>query len=72
MLVRWRYANLTLQCEYMVDVIDYSIRHGFKDEAVLLLRWDKALGSIKEIIEGRDEDYAKIIRSLVMGNAMPG
>jgi hypothetical protein len=39
--------------------------HGLKDEAVYLRRYDIAVGSLKEIIEGRDEDYATIIRSLV-------
>jgi len=32
---------------------------------VYLVRYDTARDSLKEIIEGRDEDYATIIRSLV-------
>lgn len=64
-LATWRYANLTFQSEYLVDVIRHSILHGLKDEAVYLLRYDAARDSLKEIIEGRDEDYATIIRSLV-------
>ena len=64
-LATWRYADLTLQSEYLVDVIRHSILHGLKDEAVYLLRYDTARDSLKEIIEGRDEDYATIIRSLV-------
>ena len=64
-LATWRYADLTFQSEYLVDVIRHSIVHGLKDEAVYLRRYDIAIGSLKEIIEGRDEDYATIIRSLV-------
>jgi hypothetical protein len=64
-LAIWRYADLTFQSEYLVDVIRHSILHGLKDEAVYLRRYDFAVGSLKEIIEGRDEDYATIIRSLV-------
>lgn len=64
-LATWRYADLTFQSEYLVDVIRHSILHGLKDEAVYLLRYDAARDSLKEIIEGRDEDYATIIRSLV-------
>ena len=38
--------------------------NGFTVETYLL-RYDTARDSLKEIIEGRDEDYATIIRSLV-------
>lgn len=64
-LATWRYADLTVQSEYLVDIIRHSILHGLRDEAVYLLRYDTARDSLKEIIEGRDEDYATIIRSLV-------
>ena len=37
-----------------------------------LLRYDTARDSLKEIIEGRDEDYAKIIRSLVTDMKVSG
>ena len=71
-LATWRYADLTLQSEYLVDVIRHSILHGLKDEAVYLLHYDTARDSLKEIIEGRDEDYATIIRSLVTNMAVSG
>jgi hypothetical protein len=71
-LATWRYADLTVQSEYLVDVIRHSILHGLKDEAVYLLRYDIARDSLKEIIEGRDEDYATIIRSLVTNMAVSG
>jgi hypothetical protein len=71
-LATWRYADLTFQCEYLVDVIRRSIVHGLKDEAVYLLRYDAACASLKEIIEGRDEDYATIIRSLVTNLEVSG
>ncbi len=64
-LATWRYADLTLQAEYLVDVIRHSILHGLKDEAVYLQRYDVAREGLKNIIEGRDEDYAAIIGSLV-------
>lgn len=71
-LATWRYADLTFQSEYLVDVIRHSILHGLKDEAVYLLRYDTACDSLKEIIEGRDEDYATIIRSLVTNMKISG
>jgi Fic/DOC family len=71
-LATWRYADLTVQSEYLVDVIRQSIQHGLKDEAVYLLRYDIARDSLKEIIEGRDEDYATIIRSLVTNMTVSG
>ncbi len=63
-LATWRYVDLTFQSAYLVDIIRHSIEHGLKDEAVYLLRYDTARSNLKEIIEGRDEDYAVIIRSL--------
>ncbi|MFT7772148.1 Fic family protein [Roseateles sp.] len=71
-LPTWRYADLTLQSAYLVDVIRHSILHGLKDEAVYLRRYDTASESLKEIIEGRDEDYAAIIRSLVTNMKVSG
>ena len=71
-LATWRYADLTFQSEYLVDVIRHSIVHGLRDEAVYLLRYDAARDSLKEIIEGRDEDYATIIRSLVTNMKVSG
>lgn len=71
-LATWRYADLTFQSEYLVDVIRHSILHGLKDEAVYLQRYDTARNSLKEIIEGRDEDYATIIRSLVTNQKVAG
>lgn len=71
-LPSWRYADLTFQSEYLVDVIQHSILHGLKHEAVYLLRYDTACDSLKEIIEGRDEDYATIIRSLVTNLKVSG
>ena len=44
----------------------------YKDEAVYLLRYDKALDRLKELIEGRDEDYAAIIRAIVENKRVSG
>ncbi|WP_259167028.1 Fic family protein [Comamonas sp. BIGb0152] len=71
-LATWRYADLSFQSEYLVDVIRHSILHGLKDEAIYLLRYETARNSLKEIIEGRDEDYATIIRSLVTNMQVSG
>lgn len=71
-LATWRYADLTRQSEYLVDVIRHSILHGLKGEAVYLLRYDSARDSLKDIIEGRDEDYATIIRSLMIHMKVSG
>lgn len=56
----------------MVDVIRHSILHGLRDEAVYLLRYDGAYSALKELIEGRDEDYAAIVRSLVTNRKVSG
>jgi Fic/DOC family len=71
-LATWRHADLTLQTAYLIDVIRHSILHGLKDEAVYLLRYDTARDSLKSIIEGRDEDYAAIIRSVVTSKKISG
>lgn len=71
-LATWRYADLTFQSEYLIDVIRHSILHGLRDEAVYLLRYDGACNALKELIEGRDEDYAAIIRSLVTNRMVSG
>jgi hypothetical protein len=71
-LATWRYADLTFQSEYLVDIIRHSILHGLKDEAVYLVRYDAARDRLKEFIEGRDEDYATIIRSLVTNMKVSG
>lgn len=71
-LATWRYADLTLQSEYLVHVIRHSIQHGLKDEAIYLQRYSIARDRLKEIIEGRDEDYAVIIRSLVTNMKVTG
>jgi hypothetical protein len=49
-----------------------AVQHGLKDEAVYLLRYDAARDSLKQIIEGRDEDCATIIRSLVTHKQVVG
>lgn len=41
-------------------------------EALHLQRYDIARDNLKEIIEGRDEDYATIIRSLVTNMKVSG
>lgn len=68
----WRYADLTFQARYLVGVIEHSISHGLKEEAVFLRRYDTALEGIKEIIEGRDEDYGQIIRSISQNTGISG
>lgn len=60
----WRYTDLTQQARYLVGVIEDSIRRDLKDEAQYLYRYGVALESLKEVIEARDEDYAKIIHSI--------
>lgn len=71
-IATWRYADLSFQSEYLVDVIRHSILHGLKDEALYLLRYETACNRLKEIIEGRDEDYATIIQSLVRNMQVSG
>lgn len=60
----WRYADLTPQARYLVEVIQDSIRRDLKNEAQYLYRYGAALESLKEVIEARDEDYGKIIHSI--------
>lgn len=66
----WRYPDLTYQSRYLVDVIKHSLTHGLKDEAIFLTRFDAARTALKEVIEGRDEDYAQIIRSISLNGSV--
>lgn len=64
-LSAWRYPDLTRQSAYLAEVVRDAIRHGLRDEAVYLYRYDEALSALKALVECRDEDYAAIIRSIV-------
>lgn len=68
----WRYTDLTQQARYLVGVIEHSIRHGLKGEAQYLRHYDAALEFLKGIIEGRDEDYGKIIHSISQNTGISG
>jgi hypothetical protein len=60
----WQYPDLTVQSQYLTDVICNSIRIGLKDEARYLACYDQAENGLKDILEGSSEDYAAIIRSV--------
>lgn len=68
----WRYPDLTQQARYLVSVIEHSIRHGLKGEAHYLRHYDAALDFLKGVIEGRDEDYGQIIRSISQNTGISG
>ncbi|BDB29826.1 hypothetical protein Tamer19_58210 [Cupriavidus sp. TA19] len=63
-LLAWRYPDLTVQVEYMADVIDRTIRQEMRTEAGILQEWTTARRMVKDIIDGPDADIDRIIRSV--------
>ena len=63
-LPSWRYPDLTLQTQYLSQVIDTALTEGLRAEAHYLSRYDKAEQALKRQVEGSSEDYARIIRSI--------
>ena len=51
------------------EITDTRVHYDYR---IYLLRYDTARDSLKEIIEGRDEDYATITRSLVTNVTVSG
>ena len=60
----WRYMDLSSHAAYLGRVIDHSMTHGIRDEATLLAKYDQARSNLKTVMEARDEDYDRIIRSV--------
>lgn len=60
----WRYPDLTEHVEYLVHVVDLTIKQEMRKEANYLLRLRSARESVKNIIEGPDVDIDRIIRSV--------
>jgi hypothetical protein len=63
-LPSWRYPDLTLQTQYLSQVIDAALTDGLRAEAHYLSRYDRAEQALKRQVEGSSEDYARIIRSI--------
>lgn len=63
-LPAWRYPDLTVQVEYMADVIDSTIRQEMRTEVGILQEWTIARRMVKDIIDGPDADIDRIIRSV--------
>lgn len=63
-LPSWRYPDLTVQAQYLAEVIVSSVSQGLRQEALYLQRYDRAEEGLKQLIEGSAEDYAAIIRSV--------
>ncbi|MBB2199485.1 Fic family protein [Gluconacetobacter sp. 1c LMG 22058] len=63
----WRYANYAPHVIYMAEVINTTIVHHMRDEAVYLRNHDNARQALKEICEMPDGLADSIIRS-VTGN----
>lgn len=60
----WRYLDLTGHASYLGEVVHRSITQGIGDEAKFLQRFDRARAAVKDIVEGRDEDIDRMIRSI--------
>jgi hypothetical protein len=63
-LPAWRYPDLTVQVEFMADIIDRTIRQEMRTEAGILQEWTTARRMVKDIIDGPDADIDRIIRSV--------
>ncbi|SPA53622.1 Fic family protein [Cupriavidus taiwanensis] len=63
-LPAWRYPDLTVQVEYMADIIDKTIRQEMRTEAGILQEWTTARRMVKDIIDGPDADIDRIVRSI--------
>lgn len=71
-LPSWRYPDLTEQSQYLSQVIDISITEGLRAEALYLSRYDRAEQTLKQLVEGTSEDYARIIRSITKNRCVTG
>lgn len=71
-LPSWRYPDLTLQTQYLSQVIDAALTDGLRAEAYYLSRYDKAEQALKRRVEGTSEDYARIIRSITKNRGVSG
>lgn len=71
-LPSWRYPDLTLQTEYLSQVIDAALTEGLRAEAHYLSRYDQAEQALKLRVEGSSEDYARIIRSITKNRGVSG
>lgn len=65
----WRYGNYVPHVIYMAKVIDTTIVHHMRDEAIYLRNHDNARLALKEICEMPDPMADKIIRSVTENNA---
>ncbi|MDP3654101.1 MAG: Fic family protein [Rhodoferax sp.] len=71
-LPSWRYPDLTLQTQYLSQVIDAALTDGLRAEAQYLSRYDQAEQALKRRVEGSSEDYARIIRSITKHRGVSG
>ena len=65
----WRYGNYVPHVIYMAKVIDTTIVHHMRDEAIYLRNHDNARLAIKEICEMPDSTADRIIRSVTENQA---
>lgn len=71
-LPSWRYPDLTLQTQYLSQVIDAALTDGLRAEAHYLSRYDQAEQALKLQVEGSSEDYARIIRAITQHHGVSG
>lgn len=63
----WAYPDLTVQTEYLAQVIQETIEQEMRQEASLMRDWRATRESIKNVVEGPDEIIDRIMRG-VLGN----
>ena len=71
-LPSWRYPDLTLQTQYLSQVIDAALTDGLRAQAHDMSRYDQAEQVLKLQVEGASEDYARIIRSITKNRGVSG
>lgn len=67
-LPAWRYPDLTTHVEYLATVIDETLTHEMRREALFLKANDLARENIKAFLEAPDNELDGIIRSVRQSN----
>lgn len=63
----WRYPDLTPHVEYVLGLIETTVRHDLPDELQTLVQIDRAAMAIKEVVD-LPETKLNLLLSLLIGN----
>ena len=60
----YRYPDLTSQCEFLVRILEKTIRHAIPQEILFLQKYDRARSAIAEIVDMPDQKREKLLMRL--------